>query len=130
MRLYLQNMIDKKLVSRLNKEQLKSTRRKEKPKVQKKRPLWHRRDSSCRGIMTPGHAHKLFSSVQSLRRVPLFATPWAVAARLFYPGKNTGMGCHFFFQGISPTQGSNLGILHWKVHSSLLSHVGSHVSLG
>ena len=79
MRLYLQNMIDKKLVSRLNKEQLKSTRRKEKPNVQKKKPLWHRRESSCRGIMTPGHAHKLFSSVQSLRPVQLFATPWAAA---------------------------------------------------
>ena len=53
MRLYLQNMIDKKLVSRLNKEQLKSTRRKEKPNVQKIKQLWHRRESSCRGINDP-----------------------------------------------------------------------------
>ena len=28
------------------------------------------------------------------------------------PGKNTGVGCHAFLQGISPTQGSNLGLLH------------------
>ena len=27
------------------------------------------------------------------------------------PSKNTGVGCHFFFQGIFPTQGSNLHLL-------------------
>ena len=29
------------------------------------------------------------------------------------PGKNTGVGCHFPFQGIFPTQGLNLGLLHF-----------------
>ena len=29
-----------------------------------------------------------------------------------FPGKNTGVGCHFLLQGIFPTQGSNLGLLH------------------
>ena len=29
-------------------------------------------------------------------------------------GKNTGVGCHFLFQGIFPTQGSNPGLLHWR----------------
>ena len=28
------------------------------------------------------------------------------------PGKNTGVGCHALPQGIFPTQGSNLGLLH------------------
>jgi len=28
------------------------------------------------------------------------------------PGKNTGVGCHSLFQGIFPTHGSNLGLLH------------------
>ena len=28
------------------------------------------------------------------------------------PVKNTGMGCHAFLQGIFPSQGSNLGLLH------------------
>ena len=28
------------------------------------------------------------------------------------PGKNTGAGCHFLLQGIFPTQGSNLHLLH------------------
>ena len=29
-----------------------------------------------------------------------------------FPGKNAGAGCHFLLQGIIPTQGSNLGLLH------------------
>ena len=28
---------------------------------------------------------------------------------LFFPGKNTGVGCHFLLQGIFPTQGLNPG---------------------
>ena len=28
------------------------------------------------------------------------------------PGKNTGVGCHALLQGIFPTQGSNLDLLH------------------
>ena len=31
------------------------------------------------------------------------------------PGKNTGVGCHFLLQGIFPTQGLNLGRLHWQI---------------
>ena len=34
-----------------------------------------------------------------------------------YPGKNTGVSCHFLLQGIFPTQGSNLCLLcllHWQ----------------
>ena len=48
MRLYLQNMTDKKLASRLNKEHLKSVRRK-KPNGQKIKQLLHKRESTCRG---------------------------------------------------------------------------------
>ena len=32
-------------------------------------------------------------------------------------GKNTGVACHFFLQGIFLTQGSNLGLLHWQADS-------------
>ena len=42
-----------------------------------------------------------------------------------FSGKNTGMGCHFLFQGIFPTQGLNLSLLHWQADSLLLSHRGS-----
>ena len=35
------------------------------------------------------------------------------------------MGCHFTLQGIFPTQGSNLHLLHWQADSLPLSHLGS-----
>ena len=45
-----------------------------------------------------------------------------------FPSKNTGVGCHFLFQGIFPTQGSNLCLLcllHWQVDSVPLCHMGN-----
>ena len=61
-------------------------------------------------------------------RVRLFATPWAVATRLLCqgdsPGENTGVGRHFLLQGIFPTQGSNLGLLHCRQTLYRLSHEG------
>ena len=42
-----------------------------------------------------------------------------------FPGKNTGMGCHFLLQGIFLTQGLNPCILDSKTDSVLLSHQGS-----
>ena len=50
-------------------------------------------------------------------------------ARLFcpwdFPGKNTGVSCHFLVQGTFLTQGFNLyllGLLHWQVDSWPLRH--------
>ena len=40
-------------------------------------------------------------------------------------GKNTGVGCHSLLQGIFPTQGSNLGLLHCRHILHRLSHQGS-----
>ena len=37
-----------------------------------------------------------------------FLRPWD------FPGKNTGLGCHFLLQGIFLTQGSNPGLLHCR----------------
>ena len=61
----------------------------------------------------------------------LFATPWSVALQaplsMGFPGKNTGVGCHFLLQGIFLSQGSNpcfLPPLHWQTDSLPLSHVG------
>ena len=55
-------------------------------------------------------------------RVWVSAIPWTVAhqAPLFmdYPGKNTGMDCHFLLQWVFPTQGLNphlLSFLHWQM---------------
>ena len=44
------------------------------------------------------------------------------------PGKNTGVAFHFLFQGIFPTQGLKLNLLHllhWQVGSLPLCHLGS-----
>ena len=45
--------------------------------------------------------------------------PWG------FPGKNTGVGCHFLLQGIFPAQGSNPCLLRWQADSLPLSHQGS-----
>ena len=42
-----------------------------------------------------------------------------------FPGKNTGMGCHFLLQRIFPTQGLNPGLLHCRQILYHLSHHGS-----
>ena len=36
------------------------------------------------------------------------------------------MGCHFFLQGIFPTQGLNLYLPHWQADSLPLSHLESY----
>ena len=112
-----------------------------------------------------------FSSVQSLSRIRLFATPWQHArppcpsptpgvypncSQFSFlrclviqscptlcdpvdyslpgssvlgdsPGKNTGVSCHAFLQGIFPTQRSNpllLCLLHWQTASLPLASPG------
>ena len=41
-----------------------------------------------------------------------------------FPGKSTGVGCHFLLQRIFPTQGSNPGLLLCRQMLYLLSHQG------
>ena len=53
-------------------------------------------------------------------------TPWTVVRQALlsmgFPGKNTGVGCHFLFRGVFPCQGSNLHLLHWQASSLSLSY--------
>ena len=52
----------------------------------------------------------------------LVCCPWD------FPGKNTGMGCHFLLQGIFQTQRSNpslLHLLHWQAVLYHQHHLGS-----
>ena len=42
-----------------------------------------------------------------------------------FPGRNTGVGCHFLLQETFLTQGLNPGLLHWQEGSLPLSHQGS-----
>jgi len=64
-----------------------------------------------------------------LSHVWLFATRWTRACQSplswNFPGKNTGVGCHFLLQGIFPTQEWNLcllSLLHWQGDSLKLCH--------
>ena len=42
-----------------------------------------------------------------------------------FPGKNTGVGCHFLLQGIFPTQESNLGLVNCRRILYRMSYRGS-----
>ena len=42
-----------------------------------------------------------------------------------FPGKNAGVGFHFFLQGVFLTQPWNLCLLHWRVDSLPLNHLRS-----
>ena len=62
----------------------------------------------------------------------LFVTQWTVLGPVFlhpwdFPGKNTGVGCHFLLQEIFLTQGLNSGLPHCKQILYRLSHQGSHI---
>ena len=60
-----------------------------------------------------------------LSHVRLFVNPWTIYSPWNSPGQNTGMGSLSLLQGISPTQGSNPGLLHWGQILYQLSHKGS-----
>ena len=47
------------------------------------------------------------------------------SVHVIFPGKNTGVGCHFLLQGIFLTQGLNPGLLHCRQILYHLSHQGS-----
>ena len=51
--------------------------------------------------------------MKSLSHARLFVTPWTVACTKLlhpwdFPGKSTGVGCHFLLQGIFLTQGTQV----------------------
>ena len=52
---------------------------------------------------------------------PPGSSPWN------FPGRNTGVDCYFLLQGIFLTQGSNLGLLHWRQILYHLRHWGMQV---
>ena len=73
---------------------------------------------------SPSHVHSVLSD--SLR--PHGLQPAKLLCPWDFPGKNTRMGCRFIIQGIFLTQGSNpslLNLLHWRVDTLPLSHLGS-----
>ena len=68
--------------------------------------------------------------MKSLSRVRLFVIPWTVVYQALqpwdFPGKNTGVGCHFLLQEIFQTQGLNPCLPHCRQMLYRLSQQGSH----
>ena len=60
-----------------------------------------------------GHVRVILSVVPNSLR-PHGLQPTRLLCPWDFPGKSTGVGCHFLLQGIFPTQGSNLGLLHCR----------------
>ena len=65
----------------------------------------------------------IFSSVQSLSCVQLFATPWTIQSIEIIRPENW-VGSISLLQEIFPTQGSNSGFLHCRQILYQLSHKG------
>ena len=59
-------------------------------------------------LTNKGQVSKIYEQLMMLISIKAFLSPWDS------PSKNTGVGCLFLLQGIFPTQGSNLGLLHWR----------------
>ena len=93
----------------------------------------------------PGKPIKYMNLVENIRDVPVrrlcccavlllscvlcFAIPQTVAFQaplsMGFSRQNTGVDCHFLLQVIFPTQGSNLGLPHWRQILYCLSCKGS-----
>ena len=71
-------------------------------------------------LFLPSHFTQVSLCVcaELLSRVQIFATPWIVAHQaplsMGFPRQEYWSGLPFLLQGIFPTQGSNLGLLHCR----------------
>ena len=64
--------------------------------------------------------HRVAESQTQLKRLSTHAQTVNHQAPLsmeFFQARNTRVGSHSFLQGIFPTQGSNLHLLHWQLDS-------------
>ena len=91
--------------------------------------IWKPKVRTCReGHFCCPHLSWLYI-VGVLSHVWFFATPWSVPTRLLcpwdFPGKNTGVGCHFLLWRIFLTQGLNPCLLHKQADSLPRHHLGS-----
>ena len=78
-------------------------------------------------FMVPEVIWFMVPEVSVIQSCPTLCNPMELASLLCpwnSPGKNTGLGCHSFLQGIFLTQGSNRGLLHCRQILYHLSHQG------
>ena len=76
------------------------------------------------GLQSMGSQVKWSRSVVSDSLLPHGLEPTELLSPWDFPGKNTGVGCHFLLQGIFPTQGLNPGLPHCRQALYSLSHRG------
>ena len=69
--------------------------------------------------------HTLSRAIMSNSLQPQGLQPTRLLCPWDFPGKNTGVGCHFLLQGSFLTRGLNPHPLHWQGDSLPLSHQGS-----
>ena len=78
--------------------------------------------------LTPERCLQKSEKVKSLSGVQLFATPWIVVHQappsMEFSRQEYWSGFHFLLQGIFPTRGWNLGLLHCRQTLYHLSHQG------
>ena len=92
--------------------------------------LIHKKEQNCPHFLIP--ASMVFPEFPSVTHLDMSDSLWPhrlQPIRLLcpqdFPGKNTGMGCHFFLEGIFPIQESNPGLPHVRQILYHLSHQGS-----
>ena len=71
------------------------------------------------------HSLTLYHEVKVTQSCPTFCIPICIYSPWNSPGQNTGVGRLSLLQGISPTQGSNPGLLQCRWILYQLSHKGS-----
>ena len=71
---------------------------------------------SCPTLCDPMDCSLPGSSVHGIFQARVLLCPWD------FPGKSTGVDCHFLLQGIFPTQGFNPGLPHCRQKLYRLSH--------
>ena len=72
----------------------------------------------CNGILSVAQLCLTLCDLMDHIVAHLATYPWD------FPGKRTGVGCHFLLQRIFPTQGLNPCFLHWQADSLSQRHLG------
>ena len=75
---------------------------------------------------TPAHCCVCLCSVMFDSWQPYELQPARLLCPQDFPGRNTGVGCHFLLQSIFLTQGPHFShLLHWQLDFLPLSHLGN-----